>query len=169
MRKAAGFEIEERIITYVIPAEAGISQPIREEGAGRGARPPSPSSTAVIPASPPVIPASPPVIPASFPPVIPVEAGISQPTGEGTAVRPPLPTRGEGWGEGTGRGEAGTVDEEGQSEAPALPPALASQEAYIRQETLSDALHAAPPPPGAYTEEHEIDGATLTVGVVRAR
>ena len=48
-----------------------------------------------------------------------------------------------------------------------LPPALAAQESYIRQETLSDALHAAPPPPHAYTEEHEIDGATLTVGVTR--
>ena len=128
MRKAAGFEIEERIVTYVLSSPSGE---------GTAVRPPLPTR--------------------------------GEGWGEGTAVRPPLPTRGEGWGEGTGRGEAGTVDEEGQSEAPALPPALASQEAYIRQETLSDALHAAPPPPGAYTEEHEIDGATLTVGVVRAR
>ena len=49
-----------------------------------------------------------------------------------------------------------------------LPLSLSSQHAYIRQETLSDALHAAAPPPGAYTEEHEIDGATLLVGVARA-
>ncbi|MCY4581677.1 MAG: DUF5915 domain-containing protein, partial [Chloroflexi bacterium] len=45
--------------------------------------------------------------------------------------------------------------------------ALAAQDAYIRQETLSDMLHAVAPPDGAYTEEHEIDGATLTVGVAR--
>ena len=76
MRKSAGFEIEERIVTYVVPAKAGTSPP-------------------------------------------------------------------------------------------SLPDALTAQEAYIRQETLSDALHAATPPPGAYTEEHDIDGATLTVGVVR--
>ena len=76
MRKAAGFEIEDRIITYVVPAQAGTS---------------------------------------------------------------PHP----------------------------LPPALAAQDAYIRQETLSDAFHAAAPPPGAYTEQHDIDGATLTVGVAR--
>ncbi len=50
---------------------------------------------------------------------------------------------------------------------PSLLFVLISQETYIRQETLSDALHAAAPPPGAYTEEHEIDGATLTVGVAR--
>ena len=49
-----------------------------------------------------------------------------------------------------------------------LTDALAAQEAYVRQETLSDALHAAAPPSGAYAEEHEIDGATLTVGVARA-
>ncbi len=84
MRKSAGFEIEERIVTYVVPA------------------PPS---------------------------VVPAKAGTSPPS---------------------------------------LPDALTAQEAYIRQETLSDALHAAIPPPGTYTEEHDIDGATLTVGVARA-
>ncbi|MCY4449473.1 MAG: DUF5915 domain-containing protein [Chloroflexi bacterium] len=82
MRKSAGFEIEERIVTYILPS----------------------------------------------------------------------PLRGEGQGEG---------------ETSALPASLTAQEAYIRQETLSDALHAATPPDGAYTEEHDIDGATLTVGVAR--
>ena len=85
MRKAAGFAIEDRIVTYVVPA------------------PPS---------------------------VIPAKAGTS-----------PL----------------------------SLPGALSSQETYIRQETLSDALHPSAPPPSAYTEEHEIDGATLTVGVMRTQ
>ena len=103
MRKAAGFEIEDRIVIYLSPSVA----------------------------------------------------------------RPPLPTRGEGWGEGTARGEAGTAGTEGKGESSALVAALAAQEAYIRQETLSDAFHAATPPAGVYTEEHEIDGATLTVGVAR--
>ena len=117
MRKAAGFEIEERIVTYVLSSPSGE---------GTAVRPPLPTR--------------------------------GEGWGEGTAARPPLPTRGEGWGEGTGLREG---------ETSALPPALAAQDAYIRQETLSDALHAGPPPPGAYTEEHEIDGATLTVGVAR--
>ena len=51
---------------------------------------------------------------------------------------------------------------------PSLLFVLISQEMYIRQETLSDALLATAPPDGTYTEEHEIDGATLTVGVARA-
>jgi isoleucyl-tRNA synthetase len=55
----------------------------------------------------------------------------------------------------------------GEGETSTLTDALAAQEAYIRQETLSDALHAAAPPSGAYTEEHEVDGTTLTVGVAR--
>ena len=97
MRKSAGFAIEDRIVTYVVPA------------------PPS-----VVPAPPSVVPAPPSVVPA--------KAGTSPPS---------------------------------------LPASLAAQEAYIRQETLSDALHASTPPSGAYTEEHEIDGATLTVGVAR--
>ncbi len=50
---------------------------------------------------------------------------------------------------------------------PSLLFVLISQETYIRQETLSDTLLAAAPPDGAYTAEHEIDGATFTVGVVR--
>ena len=144
MRKSAGFEIEERIVTYVSP---------------------SPLSPAVIPA----------------------EAGISQPTGEGMGqgARLPLPARGEGWGEGTGQGDSPSPPGRGArgegtavrppspsgrgagGEGGPLPLALAAQEAYIRQETLSDALHAATPPSGAYTEDHEIDGATLTVGVAR--
>ena len=99
MRKAAGFEIEDRILIYVIPAKAGIQR-------------------------------------------------AAQPAAQGGGL-PTLPRRGEG-------------------ETSALPDALAGQEAYIRQETLSDALHADAPPDGAYTEEHEIDGATLTVGVARA-
>ena len=49
-----------------------------------------------------------------------------------------------------------------------LPDALAAQSTYIRQETLSDAVHAAAPPSAAYVETHPIDGATLTVGVTRA-
>ena len=46
--------------------------------------------------------------------------------------------------------------------------ALAAHDAYIRQETLSEALYAESPPAGAYVEEHDIDGAKLTVGVVKA-
>ena len=47
--------------------------------------------------------------------------------------------------------------------------ALRSQEAYIRQETLSVELRiGAPPPPNAYAEEREADGAALLVAVARA-
>ena len=47
--------------------------------------------------------------------------------------------------------------------------ALRSQEAYIRQETLSVELRVgAPPPPGAYAEEREADGAALLIAVARA-
>ena len=46
--------------------------------------------------------------------------------------------------------------------------ALAAHDAYIRQETLSETLYAESPPAGAYVEEHDIDGAKLTVGVVKA-
>ena len=135
MRKAAGFAIEDRIVTYVVPAKAGTSQPKSEEGEGTAVRPPSPLGRGV--------------------------------GGEGTAVRPPLPTRGEGWGEGTAARPPSPPGRGAGGEGVPLPDALAAQDTYIRQETLSDALHAAAPPPGAYTEEHEIDGATLTVGVVR--
>ena len=84
MRKAAGFEIEERIVTYVIPAECGNLAP-SPYGEGRGML-----GGLGVPLS-----------------------GPLSLQGERVGVRgarPPLPTRGEGWGEGTGRGEAGTVD-----------------------------------------------------------
>ncbi len=39
---------------------------------------------------------------------------------------------------------------------------------YIRQETLSQRLVAGPPPDGAHTETHRVDGAEVVLGVVRA-
>jgi isoleucyl-tRNA synthetase len=38
---------------------------------------------------------------------------------------------------------------------------------YIQAETLTTELVAAPPAEGAYTEEHQVDGAALTLGVKR--
>ena len=47
--------------------------------------------------------------------------------------------------------------------------ALRSQEDYVRRETLSVELRIGePPPPGAYAEEREADGAALLVGIARA-
>ena len=39
--------------------------------------------------------------------------------------------------------------------------------AYLQGETLAEGLVAAPPPAGAYTEAFALDGATVTIGVVR--
>ena len=48
--------------------------------------------------------------------------------------------------------------------------ALAAQEDYVRQETLSGELRIGEPPPSAaHAEEREMDGATLIVGVARPR
>ena len=53
--------------------------------------------------------------------------------------------------------------------ADAMLDALRSQEDYVRRETLSVELRIGePPPPGAYAEEREADGATLLVGIARA-
>ena len=47
--------------------------------------------------------------------------------------------------------------------------ALAAQEEYVRQETLSVALRIGePPPPVAHAEQHTLDGVALLVGVARA-
>ena len=53
--------------------------------------------------------------------------------------------------------------------ADAMLDALRSQEDYVRRETLSVELRIGePPPPGAYAEEREADGAALLVGIARA-
>ncbi len=44
---------------------------------------------------------------------------------------------------------------------------IESHGAYVRQETLSDALVQGTPPSGAYTETHDVDGAEVTIGVRR--
>jgi len=45
--------------------------------------------------------------------------------------------------------------------------ALGTHDAYVRQETLSEALHLEAPPAGAYTEEQDVEGVKLTLGVVK--
>jgi hypothetical protein len=39
---------------------------------------------------------------------------------------------------------------------------------YVRQETLSIAIEAAPPPADAHSETASVDGREVTLGVVRA-
>jgi isoleucyl-tRNA synthetase len=46
--------------------------------------------------------------------------------------------------------------------------ALAAHDDYVRQETLSNDIRFEPAPAGAYSEEQEIEGVTLTLGVVKA-
>src|SRR5690606_36551935 len=50
---------------------------------------------------------------------------------------------------------------------PSLQKAVESQSAYIRQETLSRELLAAPPAEGAFSQKVRIEGRDLTVGVKR--
>ena len=52
--------------------------------------------------------------------------------------------------------------------APEVVAVLATHGAYIRQETLSDTLLAENPPAAAHTEQHDMDGTALTLGVARA-
>jgi isoleucyl-tRNA synthetase len=46
--------------------------------------------------------------------------------------------------------------------------ALATHDAYLRQETLSDDVRFEPVPAGAYSEEQSIEGIKLTLGVVKS-
>ncbi len=45
---------------------------------------------------------------------------------------------------------------------------LAAHDAYVRAETLSEAVHAGPAPAGAHIEPHDVEGVHLTLGVLRA-
>ena len=45
---------------------------------------------------------------------------------------------------------------------------LAAHDAYIRQETLSEAVRQEAAPEQAYVEDQELDGVHLTLGVVKA-
>ena len=107
MRKAAGFEIEDRIITYVSAA--------------------------------------------------PPDRSADMPNADGSSdISAAAPDR---------SADASPAD----GSADAMLDALRSQEDYVRRETLSVELRIGePPPPGAYAEEREADGAALLVGIARA-
>ena len=45
---------------------------------------------------------------------------------------------------------------------------VAAHDAYVRAETLSEAVHQGPAPAGAHVERHDVEGVQLTLGVVKA-
>ncbi|MCH8849188.1 MAG: isoleucine--tRNA ligase, partial [Chloroflexi bacterium] len=45
---------------------------------------------------------------------------------------------------------------------------LATHDAYVRAETLSQAVRSGPAPAGAHIERHDVEGVQLTLGVERA-